>query len=290
MPCCIGIIQFQRCRHSLLLKLGCTNHCEELCPPEMQAGLVATNYLWLCEDCHERKTNIDLDDRCNKWADLMMDIPECDAQLRIHMEDAVRVRENYEEVACENSRVGCIEEIQWVVEWTYEYGLMLYDVLFKKAWEPLKAATRIDELRILKMREWDFLVVKDALRSPKALFEEQSNETYWFINDQFNEQYLLRRQLQQPPVRNRPPIPLFPWKSQEDERHASESTDTLSSEELGNDGNEIITDSQDEQPHVEHRPATPSSPIGRGDHSTSDDTAMRDSSRSDQPGDRTLDG
>ncbi|KAM0240588.1 hypothetical protein ACHAPO_002489 [Fusarium lateritium] len=186
MPCCIGIIQFQRCRHSLLLKLGCTNHCEELCPPEMQVGLVSTNYLWLCEDCHERKTNIDLDDRCNKWADLMMDIPECDAQLRMHIEDAVRAREEYEEVACEKSRVGCIEEIQWVVEWTYEYGIMLYDVLFKKMCEPRKAAARIDDLREMKMHEWDLLVVKDALRSPKVLFEEQSNETYWFINGEYS--------------------------------------------------------------------------------------------------------
>ncbi|KAL6914040.1 hypothetical protein ACHAP8_001980 [Fusarium lateritium] len=289
MPCCIGIIQFQRCRHSLLLKLGCTNHCEELCPPEMQVGLVSTNYLWLCEDCHERKTNIDLDDRCNKWADLMMDIPECDAQLRMHIEDAVRAREEYEEVACEKSRVGCIEEIQWVVEWTYEYGIMLYDVLFKKMCEPRKAAARIDDLREMKMHEWDLLVVKDALRSPKVLFEEQSNETYWFINDQFNEQYLLRKQLQQPPVCNRPPVPLFPWKDKEDERRSSESTNTLISEDLDADGDEMITDSQGEQAHTEHHSATSSSPTERDSHSTTDVTAVRGSSRSDQPGDMTLD-
>ncbi|CZS84901.1 unnamed protein product [Fusarium graminearum] len=186
MPCFIGIIQFLRCRHCLLFKLGCTNNCEELCPTEKQVPLVATNYLWLCEDCHERKANVNLDDRCNEWADLMMDIPKGDAQLHSMMENAIRSREKADDVACEKSRVQCNEEIQWVAEWTLEYGLMIYDVLFKQMWEPQRAAERIQQLRGLRV--WDLLVVKDALRGPKVLFEEQWNETYWFISGEYDNQ------------------------------------------------------------------------------------------------------
>ncbi|RGP73035.1 hypothetical protein FSPOR_2411 [Fusarium sporotrichioides] len=279
MPCCISIIQFQRCRHSLLLKLGCNNHCEELCPPEKQIALVITNYLWLCEDCHERKANIELDERCNKWADQMMEIPECDPLLRIQMEDTIRARENSEDLACEHVRIECLEDIQWVIEWTHEYGLILYDVLFKKTWEPRMAAERILELR--GVRKWELLVVEDALRSSKVLFEEQSNETYWFFSDQFVEQRLPREQLQQPPARSRPQVPLFPWKGKEDERQSSESSDTLSSEELDGDGDVILTDSEDEQPRTEHHSATPSSPTERDGRSVTDDTKMGDSSELD---------
>jgi hypothetical protein len=114
----------------------------------------------------------------------MMDIPECNPRLRLQMEDLIRDRETSEDEVCERQRVQCIEEIQWVAEWTHEYGLMLYEVLFKKTWDPRRAAARIRQLRDLRL--WDLLVIKDALRNPKVLFEEQSNETYWYIDGEYN--------------------------------------------------------------------------------------------------------
>lgn len=110
----------------------------------------------------------------------MMDLPECDAELHMAMENTVREREWAEDKICEKQRVQIVEEIQWVVEWTQEYGLMLYEVLYRKAWDPRRAAAKIKQLRDL--RGWDHLVVKDALRSSKVLFEEQTDETYWYIS------------------------------------------------------------------------------------------------------------
>ena len=80
----------------------------------------------------------------------------------------------------EAKRVNAIEELQWVIEWTYEYGLMLYRVLIMRNWVPHVAAARIKQLRDL--RPWDLMVVKDGLRDSKQLFQDQHNEVYWSIS------------------------------------------------------------------------------------------------------------
>jgi hypothetical protein len=80
----------------------------------------------------------------------------------------------------DNARAMKLEEIQWVAEWTYEYGLMLYDVTVAGKWNRRKAVRRIDQLRTLRL--WDLVVIKDGLRCSKELFEEQPEETYWTIS------------------------------------------------------------------------------------------------------------
>ncbi|KAF5660399.1 hypothetical protein FHETE_8941 [Fusarium heterosporum] len=180
MPCCIAIIQYQQCLHSHLYKVGCTKGCCELCPPEAQRCLVVTHHLWLCELCHEREANQDLDDRCNKWADVVSSIPSTirpDARKRLVA--TVVARENFEDKLCEGKRVNRLEELQWVAEWTYEYGLMLFDVLFKRQWEPRRAMARIIKLRDLRV--WDLVVMRDALRRPRELFESQDDAAYWTV-------------------------------------------------------------------------------------------------------------
>ena len=177
MPCCLGIIQFQRCQHAHLLKLGCTYGCTELCPPEKQQTLVISKFLWLCEDCRERISNVELDERCNKWALKKERLQEQGQGEWIH---TISMMEDMEFDLYEAKRVNAVEELQWVVEWTYEYGLMLYGVLIMRNWVPQAAAARIRRLRDL--RPWDLMVVKDGLRDSKKLFEEQHNEVYWSIS------------------------------------------------------------------------------------------------------------
>ncbi|KAF4333645.1 glutamine amidotransferase [Fusarium beomiforme] len=103
---------------------------DELCPPSSQKVIVTASYLWLCEDCHERESNKELEERYNKWAGLKREIPpqyprEQQSMLYLVLQN----REFLDDVFHDNARAMKIEEIQWVAEWTYEYGLMLYDVL-----------------------------------------------------------------------------------------------------------------------------------------------------------------
>ncbi|KAJ4136150.1 hypothetical protein NW768_003758 [Fusarium equiseti] len=251
MPCCLGIIQFQRCQHSLLLKLGCTYGCTEFCPPEKQQTLVISKFLWLCEDCRERISNVELDERCNKWALKKERLQEQGQEAWIP--DTCKM-EDTEQKLYEDNRVNAIEELQWVVEWTYEYGLMLYGVLIRKNWIPQVAAARIRQLRDL--RPWDLMVVKDGLRDSKKLFEEQHNETYWSISDHFEEEFLRRRQLPRPPRRELPPVPLFPWKCDEFERSSRESSSTLVCDD---EGDVVVKDCNEEQTPTAQQPTPESS-------------------------------
>jgi hypothetical protein len=180
MPCCIAFIQFQQCQHSTLFKIACTAGCKDLCPLPAQQVLVITHYLWLCEECHERIGNQDLDDRCNKWADVLFEIPETlPPEIRQQLKASVEAQENVEDECCEKKRIMRIEEIQWVAEWTVEYAAMLYEVLHKHAWEPQDALARIQKLRALRL--WDLIVVKDVSRKAEELFNEQENKIYWRI-------------------------------------------------------------------------------------------------------------
>ncbi|KAH7192198.1 uncharacterized protein B0J16DRAFT_410933 [Fusarium flagelliforme] len=252
MPCCLGIIQFQRCQHALLLKLGCTHGCTEFCPPEKQQTLVISKFLWLCEDCRERISNVELDERCNKWALKKERLQEQGQEAWI---PTISMMEDMEQKLCEDKRVNAIEELQWVVEWTYEYGLMLYGVLIRKNWIPQVAAARIRQLRDL--RPWDLMVVKDGLRDSKKLFEEQHNETYWSISDQLEEEWLRRRQLPRPPRRELPPVPLFPWTYDEFGRRSRASSSTLVCDD---DGDVVVKDGKEEQAPTAQQPTPESSP------------------------------
>lgn len=97
---------------------------------------------------------------------------------------------------------------------------------------------------------------------------------------------MLRKQLPQPPAPKRPPVPLFPWDEEDPGTTASETSKATAREEVDEDGDLILSDSEDEQPPTEQRPVTPSSPIPGASHSAAEDTA-RESSEADQPGDRT---
>ncbi|KAF5026542.1 hypothetical protein F66182_1402 [Fusarium sp. NRRL 66182] len=208
MPCCVAIIQFQQCQHSNLFKVGCTNNCDGLCPSSDQQTLVITNYLWFCEECHLRDCIKAGDARSTKWAARSADIakanPQKDYRIQAYMLEHLEFLDN---ALCERKNASKIEEIQWVAEWTYEYGLMLYDVLYKHAWDLQAAAARIARLRDLRL--WDLVVVQDALRSSRDLLDSQSHESYWTIKDNFDEQRL-GWTFFSPERPDRPPPPLFP--------------------------------------------------------------------------------
>ncbi|KAF5007809.1 hypothetical protein FDECE_5892 [Fusarium decemcellulare] len=216
MPCCIAVIQYLQCRHSNLFKIGCTSQCEGLCPPSQQQTLLISHYLWSCEDCHQRYFNRAEDDRCNRWANRSMSLAsQYSLSNRQYLLDLLRTRELYEDRRSEMARVAQVEEIQWVAEWTLEYGLMIFDVLYKRAWVPEKAADRIVQLRDLRL--WDLVVVKDALRDRKELMLTQSHESFWIVRGSLLDQQKHRKQAWRPPIQNRPPPPLFSMEETDEE-------------------------------------------------------------------------
>ncbi|KAM0216204.1 hypothetical protein ACHAPA_006128 [Fusarium lateritium] len=251
MPCCIAFIQFQQCQHNTLFKIACTAGCKDLCPLPDQQVLVITHYLWLCEDCHERIANQDLDDRCNKWADHLFEIPETlHPEIRRQLDATARAKENFEDERYEKARIMRIEEIQWVAEWTIEYAFMLYDVLHKHAWEPEKALARIEKLRDLRL--WDLIVVKDVSRKGEQLAMEQDNEVYWNITGEQKSKGQRRRMR-----RDRPPAtpkPLPPTFAEWDKKHERDSSE--GSSKLDHDDEE-----DDSISNTEQRATTPSPPL-----------------------------
>ncbi|KAK7403622.1 hypothetical protein QQX98_010587 [Neonectria punicea] len=176
MPCCIAIIQFAQCRHSTLFKLGCTAHCDSLCPVPDQRALVITRYLWSCEDCHLRQWTAKEDARSAAWT-ARIDAAAAEASALPadtcrQLVGTLTLREQHEEHRLEAARLLQVEEIQWVAEWTLEYGLMVWDVCCQRSWEPRAAARRVKQLRALRL--WDLVVTRDALRGRKELWREQT--------------------------------------------------------------------------------------------------------------------
>ncbi|KAF5588456.1 hypothetical protein FPANT_6607 [Fusarium pseudoanthophilum] len=208
MPCGIAIIRYEQCLHMLLFKVGCTQGCTELCPPSRQKVLVVTSYLWLCEDCHKRELNTELAQRDLEWTNLHRRIPQdYPSEQRNMLSIVLQSRECLDNAFRDSARAMKLEEIQWVAEWTYEYGLMLYDVTVARRWVRSRALRRIDQLRSLRV--WDLVVIKDGLRCSKELFEDQPEETYWTISEQFAEQHYDRACEVQLPQPSRPQPPLF---------------------------------------------------------------------------------
>ncbi|KAF5689357.1 glutamine amidotransferase [Fusarium denticulatum] len=208
MPCGIAIIRYEQCLHMLLFKVGCTQGCTELCPPSRQKVLVVTSYLWLCEDCHKRELNTDLAQRDLKWTNLQRGVPQdYPPEQRNMLSIVLQSRECLDNAFRNSARAMKLEEIQWVAEWTYEYGLMLYDVTVARRWVRSRAMRRIEQLRSLRL--WDLVVIKDGLRCSKELFEDQPEETYWTISEQFAEQHYDRACEVQLPQSSRPQPPLF---------------------------------------------------------------------------------
>ncbi|KAF4962794.1 hypothetical protein FSARC_9132 [Fusarium sarcochroum] len=266
MPCCVAIIKYQQCQHSNLFKLGCTVGCTELCLEPCQQVLVKTHYLWSCEDCHQREYNKAEDARCLQWIDRTSEVSRQVAspnhQLLL---DVLNSRELLEDRLCEKARVSQTEEIQWVAEWTLEYGLMLYDVVYKRLWDPRMAAARIKQLRALRL--WDLVVVKDVLRNSKELEASQSHNSYCFIRDNLIEQRQTRRQSLRPPMPNRPPPPLF----HEEKKPAPESNSSMGTDMTDSDES-MGTEEGDQQ--TRGRKETPPPPVTNSSFQTSSLTEM----------------
>ncbi|KAI9149394.1 hypothetical protein HJFPF1_11446 [Paramyrothecium foliicola] len=181
MPCCIAIIHFLQCNHKTMFKLGCTKGCSALCEPSQQATLLVVKYLWRCDDCHNFHSSRHEDQRTRAWEDSMDEVhndKSLTADTRLQVLETMHKRERLEEKRLESSRTQQVEEIQWVTEWTHEYGEMLWDVMYGHEWESDLAAKRVGELRALKL--WDMVVVRDVLRTPAEL-EEQQDHTPWLI-------------------------------------------------------------------------------------------------------------
>ncbi|EWZ48183.1 hypothetical protein FOCG_06797 [Fusarium oxysporum f. sp. radicis-lycopersici 26381] len=249
MPCGVAIIRYEQCLHKLLFKVGCTQACKGLCPPSRQRVLVVTSYLWLCEDCHKREFNTELVERYHKWTNLQRGVPlDYPPEQQRMLSIVLQNRECLDNAFRESVRAMKLEEIQWVAEWTYEYGLMLYDVTVARKWNRSKAMRRIDQLRSLRL--WDLVVIKDGLRCSKELFEDQPEETYWTISEQFAEQHYDRACEVQLPEPSRPQPPLF--SEIENTPETKESVESPDMMDWVHDGE----DDDDEDPITEQPPTS----------------------------------
>ncbi|KAH7165878.1 hypothetical protein EDB81DRAFT_266388 [Dactylonectria macrodidyma] len=208
MPCCIAILNFVQCNHNSLIKLGCTENCDGLCPSPNQQTLLVTRYLWSCEDCANRGWIADDEARSEAWTlrvDTLTDDPApMPVDLRAQMVDTLHMRERFEDRRIEQERAQQQEEIQWVEEWTVEYGLMVWDILYERAFAAQAARRRVRQLRSLLL--WDLVVTRDALRGGKQLRREQAARSAWI--DAAGQQQSQYMQLPQSPNRNAAP-PLF---------------------------------------------------------------------------------
>jgi hypothetical protein len=164
-----------------MFKLGCTDGCDALCEPPKQVALLLTKYLWMCEECHGRHCNKSEDERAAVWDKSFAAVKRnknLSLELQQQVMETMHQRERTEEKRLEPARMQQVEEIQWVSEWTLEYGSMLWDVLYEHQCSPEDAAKRIEELRGLRL--WDLVVAKDVLRSTKEL-EADHDFTPWII-------------------------------------------------------------------------------------------------------------
>lgn len=180
MPCSIAIIHYRQCKHNTLFKLDCTEGCDSLCPPEKQETLLITKYMWRCEDCHYRQTRIDDLARQAKWEtaankveDEIVDESQTvgpTAEARAARVDGVRAREEHENETLTLTRSAQMDEIDWVEQWTAQYGQLLWDLKYDAGVDV--ALTDRRKGYLLSVKVWDLLVVKDATRSKEVLNEE----------------------------------------------------------------------------------------------------------------------
>ncbi|KAI5461459.1 hypothetical protein BGZ63DRAFT_356070 [Mariannaea sp. PMI_226] len=185
MPCCIAIIRFLQCGHKNLFKIGCTKGCENLCEVSRQRTLLVTEYLWMCEDCNLRIWGEEDDTRADAW-EVRADGIRSDfshshrTDLLNGLVDNLHARERLEDKRVEATRLLRLEETQWVAEWTFEYAMMIFDVLYKQVYDPQRARERIRQL--LTLRLWDLIVVRDSLRDGKELLRHQSKRSGFIIS------------------------------------------------------------------------------------------------------------
>ncbi|POR36784.1 Uncharacterized protein TPAR_03062 [Tolypocladium paradoxum] len=135
MPCCIAIVRWGACQHSMLLRVGCTANCgdEDICDPQDQQTMVVTRFRWFCEDCHMRRAVTDCDTRADGW-DARVAAVQARGRLtpgeRNLRTQALRAREDAEERQQEEKRSEQVEEIQFAADWTYEYGLAAFKIRY----------------------------------------------------------------------------------------------------------------------------------------------------------------
>lgn len=91
--------------------------------------------------------------------------------------DGMRRREQVKQRRRDGALMSQVEEIQWVGEWTLEYGLVVFESVHGSVWVKRKLQDRLEQLRSLRF--WDFVVTHDALRGSKKLYKEQSHSAYW---------------------------------------------------------------------------------------------------------------
>ncbi|KAJ4250725.1 hypothetical protein NW757_006926 [Fusarium falciforme] len=208
MPCCFAILTYAQCRHHNLFKIGCTADCEDFCPLEKRKVLVKTRYLWCCEQCHTRINDEIDEEREDDWSVQIMRAcqqpgPRALIETRI---DSMRRRELVKQRRRDRALMSQIEEIQWVGEWTLEYGLVVFKSVHGSAWVKHKLEDRVEQLRSLRF--WDFIVTHDALRESKKLLKEQSHSAFWTVYRSIMLEHMKNGGLRRP-TRRLPPPPLF---------------------------------------------------------------------------------
>lgn len=93
------------------------------------------------------------------------------AQHRERIIDGIRVREAFEEKhVYEPTRLKQVEEIQWVEDWTVQYGKLLWEVKHNREKDGIYTARRAKYLLDAKL--WDLTVVRDVTRDGDARKQE----------------------------------------------------------------------------------------------------------------------
>ncbi|PHH63391.1 hypothetical protein CDD81_5992 [Ophiocordyceps australis] len=182
MPCCIAVVQFSQCQHSLLFLLGCTSPaCQELCPKEQRELLVQTQFKWMCDACHRRRSSSEAKAKIQEWNKRKRKLSQ-DATLAMHDREsrmqALRRREEYLAQLLGQQHAKQLKEIEAAEHWTWQYGRAGFVARYWKSagsgkqsldeqvqvqrdiWE--KALGFMTRLRCT--RQLDLAVVVDAMR------------------------------------------------------------------------------------------------------------------------------
>lgn len=182
MPCCFAILSYAQCLHHNLYKIGCTADCDDFCPLEKRKVLVRARYLWCCEQCHNRVSDEADEERQDNWSLQIM--RTCQRLAHPSLIEArietMRRREAVQQRRRDRALTSQVEEIQWVGEWTLEYGIVVFEAVHGSTLDGQKLEERIEQLRSLRF--WDFIVAHDALRRPGKLLKEQSHSAFWTVH------------------------------------------------------------------------------------------------------------
>lgn len=137
--------------------------------------------MWRCEDCHYHQAHqedlareLKWEDEVNRVEDEIFDdtnqVAGPLAEARAMIVDAVRAREEYENETLTLKRGEQMDEVQWVEQWTWQYGRLLFELKYDPAVD--RELTDGRKGYLLSVKVWDLLVMRDVTRTKDVLNAE----------------------------------------------------------------------------------------------------------------------